>query len=111
MNRYIRILALRLVIAILGIMLAVGSLIVHSRVHWNLSFLSFSVPTLSSNNTTDYFPDTSSSPGWSSDNNDSGGWDPGSSDSWNNSDSGGWDSGGDSGSWDSGGDGGDSGSW
>jgi len=108
MNRYIRILALRLIIAILGIMLAMGSLLIRSNTRLHLP-ISFSVPIFITNSSSDYYPDTSSNPGWSSDNNDSGGWDFGSSDSWDSG--GGWDSGGDSGSWDSGSDGGDSGSW
>jgi hypothetical protein len=106
-DQYKRILLLRLILAILGIILALESFFLRMSMGAIFPSTIFSVSTYSGNNNSDYYDDQdySSSPSWSNDSSDSGdGWDSGSGDS-------GWDSGGDSGSWDSGGDGGDSGSW
>ncbi len=104
MRHYQRGLLLRLILGILGLVLALES--------YSLRPISLPQPnTNPSSDQRDY-----SSPGWSNDSSDSGGggWDfgdDGDSGSGWDSGGGGWDSGGggDSGSWDSGG--GDSGSW
>jgi len=96
---------LRLILALMGFLLALESYYIGPIFSPSLPQINF--PSVSN-------PSYDSSPSWSdNDYNDSGsggGWDfgdGGDSGSWDSG--GGWDSGGDSGSWDSGG--GDSGSW
>jgi hypothetical protein len=115
MDRYKRILILRLVLAVFGVILALESLVLKLNIRLGIpSFSSVQVSTYNwydnNNPDQDYSSDQSSydyssDTGNSWDSGDSG-WDSGGS-GW--SDNNGWDSGGDSGSWDSGG--GDSGSW
>jgi len=103
LNDYLLRLALKLILAFMGIALALGSF-----------FLS---PIITFPKEIHFDPTIDGNPGWSNNYDDStpdydsgGGWDlGGSGDSGWDSGDGGWDSGGDSGSWDS--DGGDSGSW
>ena len=103
MSDHQRGLILRGLLACLGFLLAVQSLLLKPNIQ-------ISLPSFQSSGWSDNYDNYDSSPSSSPDYDSGGGWDFGSSsDSGWDSGGGGWDSGGDSGSWDSGG--GDSGSW
>ena len=114
MGQYRRILILRIVLAMLGLLLAAESFFLRPNFRLGAPAIAFPVFTDSGISNQNSAPDYSSNQSWSnSSDSGSGGWDSGGDSGWDNG-GGGWDSGGDSGSWDSSGgdtEGGDSGSW